>query len=320
MDNSLLISVLIPIYNVEKYISRCLESVFSQTYRKIEYIFVDDNSPDESVAILKDMILKYQINKDRYKIIRHNNNLGIAITRSDCINNAKGDYVYFVDSDDWIEANAVEMMVNATNCGDIDIVGCDYIDEYDNGKESYHHESYADTCRENMIRCLNYDVSPVLWKMLIRRKLFDLFIITPNINIGEDYSISVKLYYYAESFKSLHEAFYHYVHYNHTKLSYQRKRSLEDHICIVKEVECFLQEKGVYDNVIENRLLLRKFNIKSNYILNKMLMNENAFKSTFPEAKGMWREMNYSREECIKFWLAEHGFFSVLNLLSLVSR
>jgi hypothetical protein len=60
---------------------------------------------------------------------------------------------------------------------------------------------------------------------------------------------------------------------------------------------------------------LRKFNIKSNFVLDKRFLNENAFNNTFPEAKSIWRKMNYSKKECLKFWLAENGFFNLLKLL-----
>ena len=236
------------------------------------------------------------------------------MSRADCIAYAKGDYVFFVDSDDWIERNTVEHLVAATKDGKIDIVGCDYMKEYLSGESTYHHENYSDSCRENLIRCLNYDISTVLWKLLIKRSLFEYFPIS-HINIGEDYIISIKLYYYAESFVSLPQAFYHYVQYNGNRLSFQKQRSIDDHIKCVNEVESFLREKGLYDDRICHSLLLRKFNIKSNFVLDKRLLNEKAFNNTFPEAKSIWRKMNYSKKECLKFWLAENGLFELLKLL-----
>lgn len=314
MDQKLKVSILIPIYKVERYLERCLDSVFSQTYQNIDYVFVNDCSPDNSLQVLKDTICKHGIDKNRYVIIDHEQNEGIAVSRSDCIANAKGDYVFFVDSDDWIERNTVEHLVAATKDGKIDIVGCDYMKEYLSGESTYHHENYSDSCRENLIRCLNYDISTVLWKLLIKRSLFEYFPIS-HINIGEDYIISIKLYYYAESFVSLPQAFYHYVQYNGNRLSFQKQRSIDDHIKCVNEVESFLREKGLYDDRICHSLLLRKFNIKSNFVLDKRLLNEKAFNNTFPEAKSIWRKMNYSKKECLKFWLAENGLFELLKLL-----
>ena len=314
MEQHIQISILMPIYKVEQYIEKTLDSIFTQTYPYLDYVFVNDCSPDKSILVLKDTIKKHHIEADRYTIIDHVQNEGIAVSRADCIAYAKGDYVFFVDSDDWIERNTVEHLVAATKDGKIDIVGCDYMKEYLSGESTYHHENYSDSCRENLIRCLNYDISTVLWKLLIKRSLFEYFPIS-HINIGEDYIISIKLYYYAESFVSLPQAFYHYVQYNGNRLSFQKQRSIDDHIKCVNEVESFLREKGLYDDRICHSLLLRKFNIKSNFVLDKRLLNEKAFNNTFPVAKSIWRKMNYSKKECLKFWLAENGLFELLKLL-----
>ena len=213
-----------------------------------------------------------------------------------------------------IEKDAVEEMVAATKGGTIDIVGCDYMKDFLSGKTTYHRENYAETCRENLYRCLNYDIATVLWKLLIRRSLFDNFHISP-INIGEDYIMSIKLFYYASSFSILRKAFYHYVQYNQNRLSFQLLCSINDHIKCVNEVERFFRDNKMYDGVVEHQLLLRKFNIKSNFILNRKLFNPDVFINIFPESKGIWKEMNYSKKERFEFWLAEHNFLLLLNLL-----
>ena len=87
------------------------------------------------------------------------------------------------------------------------------------------------------------------------------------------------------------------------------------HIKGVQEVESFCRDKGLYDDYVAHILKLRKFNIKSNFVLNKQLLDEVSFNNTFPEAKGIWRMMNYSKKECVKFWLAEHGLIRFLKLL-----
>ena len=314
MGQIITVSILMPIYKVDQFLEKALISVFMQTYKNINYVFVIDGSPDKSLQILKDTINKCCVEPGRYNIIIHDNNEGIAKSRSDCIVMAKGDYVYFVDSDDWIEEDAVEQMVSATKDGSVDIVGCDYMKDFQTGKTTYYRENYGVTCVENLHRCINYDIATVLWKLLVRRKLFTYFTIDP-INIGEDYIISIKLFYFAKSFISLNKAFYHYVQYNQNRLSFQSLRSIRDHIKCVKVVENFIKEKGFFDDEIQHRILLRKFNIKSNFVLNNMLLDEKSYNNTFPEANGVWQEMGYSRKEKIKFWLAENGLFALLKLI-----
>lgn len=314
MNNSIQVSILVPIYKVEKHIEKMLDSLFCQTYPNIDYVFVNDCSPDNSMQLLNESIVKHNVSISKYKIINHFQNEGIAATRAECISAAKGDYVYFVDGDDWIEANTIEQMVFACNAGAIDIVGCDYYKDYESGTTTYHHENYATSCNENMRRCINYEIATVLWKMLIKRQLFDNFQFAP-INIGEDYIASIKLFYFAKSFVSINGAFYHYVQFNQNRLSFQGERSIIDHVNCVKEVERFFKAEGVDDRDIYHRLLLRKFNIKSNYVLNKYLLSKDAYVKTFPEARGVWCEMPYSRKEKLKFWMAEHGLFLFLYMM-----
>lgn len=313
-EQALRVTILMPVYKVEKYLEKTLDSVFTQTYPYVDYVFVNDCSPDNSLQVLKDTIRKHQIDERRYTIVNHEQNQGIAVSRADCIANATGDYVFFVDSDDWIEPDAVEQMVAATNGGAVDIVGCDFTKDYLSGQTSYHHERYADSCRENLYRCLNYDIATVLWKLLVRRSLFDYITITPHVDIVEDYIISVKLYYYATSFVAIPRSFYHYVQYNQSRVSLQLLWSLNMHIKGVEEVEAFLREQGLYDARCEHELLLRKFNIKSNF-LTKQLLDYKRYAKTFPEANHVWREIGYSRRERLKFWLAEHGWFALLRLI-----
>ncbi len=315
MDGDLIkVSILVPIYKVEKYLEKMLGSIFDQTYTNVDYVFVNDCSPDNSLQLLKDSIRKHNVASSKYKIINHLQNEGIAVSRADCISAATGDYIYFVDGDDWIEANTIEQMVLASKAGTIDIVGCDYYKDFESGTITYHHENYASSCNENMRRCINYEIATVLWKMLIRRSLFNSFCIGP-INIGEDYIISIKLFYYAQSFVSINNAYYHYAQYNLDRLSFQSERSILDHVECVKEVEKFCKVEGIYDNDICHRFLLRKFIIKSNYVLNKYLLSKEKYVVTFPEAQGVWHEMPYSRKEKLKFWMAEHGLFFVLYLM-----
>lgn len=302
-----------PIYKVEQYLEKTLNSIFTQTYQNIDYVFVNDCSPDNSLQVLKSTIEKHGIEESRYTIINHEQNEGIAVSRADCIANAKGDYVLFVDSDDWIDPDMVQILLDATDNGGIDIIGSDIAGDYLDGKVAYHHEKYGETCRDNLIKCLNYDINTVLWKLLIRRSLFDNFTITPHVDIVEDYIISVKLYYYAKSFKAVPKAMYHYVQYNQARVSLQLRRSINNHIKGVHEVETFCREKGIYDDVVEEKLLLRKFNIKSNF-LTKQLRDIKAYKTVFPEANRVWRKIPYSRKEKIKFWLAEKILF-VENLV-----
>ena len=124
------VSVIIPVYGVEKYIEQCARSLFEQTMQEgIEFIFIDDCSPDRSIGILKEVLKEYPHREPQVKIIRHSENQGSGGTRRTGVENATGEYVIHCDSDDWVEPDMYETLYRKAAKEDADIVGCDYISE-----------------------------------------------------------------------------------------------------------------------------------------------------------------------------------------------
>lgn len=121
-----MISIIVPVYNVEAYLPQCLDSLIHQTYNDIEIICVNDGSKDRSLEILK----KYA-NKDRRIKLISRENKGISISRNEALNIAAGEYVMFVDSDDWIEENTCQNVLETLVGNDVDLVIWSYIREYD---------------------------------------------------------------------------------------------------------------------------------------------------------------------------------------------
>ena len=117
-----LVSIGIPIYNVESYIQRCAKSLFEQTYDNIEYIFVNDYTPDKSVNILQDLLDEYPNRKKQTIILHNTKNLGLSTTRNIAIDSMTGQFVMWVDSDDFIEPDMVEKLIIAQSSNDADIV------------------------------------------------------------------------------------------------------------------------------------------------------------------------------------------------------
>ena len=112
-----LISIIVPVYNVEKYLEQCLESLLNQTYKNIEIIVVNDGSTDQSLDILK----KYSFKDNRIKLYSQKNQ-GISAARNTALEHINGKYVMFVDSDDWIEINTCEIALHEMKKNDSDIV------------------------------------------------------------------------------------------------------------------------------------------------------------------------------------------------------
>lgn len=123
------VSIIIPVYNVEKYIRQCLESVINQTYKNIEIIVINDGTKDGSMKIVEEYL-----EDKRIKIINKNNG-GLSSARNKGIEEATGEYIYFLDSDDWIEKDTIEVLVK--NSKDVDIIEANffYFDEITKIKE-----------------------------------------------------------------------------------------------------------------------------------------------------------------------------------------
>lgn len=111
------ISVIVPVYKVERYIRRCVDSIISQTFNDWELILVDDGSPDNSGAICDD----YAVQDERIRVI-HKENAGVSAARNDAIIAAKGEYMTFVDSDDWLEPECLEVCIKEMQRHDIDLL------------------------------------------------------------------------------------------------------------------------------------------------------------------------------------------------------
>ena len=114
-----LISVLLPIYNAEQFLTKCLNSIISQTYTNIEIICIDDGSTDNSLQILKNFA-----NNDKRIIVHPRTNKGDHITRMELLQKVKGKYFIFIDNDDYIEQNTIETLYNTMNTQNVDMVEC----------------------------------------------------------------------------------------------------------------------------------------------------------------------------------------------------
>ena len=118
----MLVSVIIPIYNVEQYVKRCLFSVLDQSYSNIEIILVNDSTPDNSMVVVNELLL-LRPEENRVKIINHSQNQGLSVARNSGIEVATGDYIYFLDSDDEITLSCLEILLRKSNGEDLVVGG-----------------------------------------------------------------------------------------------------------------------------------------------------------------------------------------------------
>lgn len=315
MEKEILVSILVPFYNVEKYVGKCVESLFEQTYKNIEYVFVNDCTPDNSLEIIKDEIQKYHIPTDRLTFIHHEKNMGISASRNECIMNAKGNYILFIDSDDWIEKDMVELLVNAAKTNDADISGCGYTEEYPDKSIDFP-QKYTNDHNEMMKAITLLTIKGVMWKLLIKRSILveNNIVFIPDNNMVDDYLFCCQVFYYAQTFASVNRCLYHYIQYNPNNYSHITLFNIESQAKAVEQTEKFYKERGVY-NILEKELIQRKFLLKLPLLLDKKCINTKKWRTIFPESNNEWRNMNFSLGNKIKFMIAQTPIHQLLNLL-----
>lgn len=208
------ISVIVPVYKTEPYLRKCLDSILGQTYRNLEIILVDDGSPDNCGAICDE----YAAGDARIRVI-HQENGGVAAARNAGLDLATGDYIGWVDSDDWIEPDMFETMLSAAVSRDADIVICGRQEEYPDRSFQMGWQQMEALNREQAMALLVEDdlVRSYLWDKLWKRELFQGIRI-PQIKVFEDMAVMYSLFLKAETVVCLPYILYHY-EYNAASLT-----------------------------------------------------------------------------------------------------
>ena len=201
------ISIIVPIYRVEAYIGRCAESLLSQSYPCIEFIFVDDGSPDASVAVLEEVLQRCPGRDVR---ILHQENAGQQVARINGLHSATGDYVMFVDSDDWLEPGAVERVAACAGESGADLLYFDFWKEYGSRSKLDRERPYTAADKTLYMKRLYRDRAyGYLWNKVARRSLFEgLFF--PKHPMHEDVVTVTQLLWKAQTLVQLPEALLHY--------------------------------------------------------------------------------------------------------------
>lgn len=201
------ISIIIPIYNAEKYLNQCLNSILKQTLMDWECLLIDDGSTDASGSISE----KYAQHDSRFRLF-YKENGGVSSARNMGLDYAKGKWIFFVDADDFLDYNIIEKLVEAQIKSGADIVSSGFY-IYRDHKDTPVHSPVEYSKRHEMLKHLSSQgLHHELFCRIIRRELFTKHNIafTENINIGEDWLLLVKLTYYANKVARIDDIGYHY--------------------------------------------------------------------------------------------------------------
>ena len=203
-----LISIIIPAYNIENYIAKCLDSLLNQTYKNIEIIVVDDGSSDNTGKVIDDYSSKY----DNIKVI-HKKNAGVSSARNSGIEVASGDYIGFVDGDDTVDENMFEILIKNAIKYDADISHCGYKMVFPSRIDYYHNTgTLVEQNNEIGLKDLltGNRVEPGLWNKIYKKELFKDIKIDESIKINEDLLINYYLFKKAEKSIFYDKCFYNY--------------------------------------------------------------------------------------------------------------
>lgn len=283
MNNHTLVSVIIPVYNAEAGLPVCLKSLKNQTYSNLEVVFVDDASSDGSLAIIEAFKAEFENENRKVKILVNDKNGGVASARNRALDNCTGDYVYSLDSDDYIDDCAIECMVSEAVGSDADIVGIDWNLTYAKNERRVS-QADAFTGKELFEKFCAGVMRWNLWLWMIRRSLIEQygFRFIPGVNMGEDLMIMLKLSLHAGTVRMIKKAMYHYVQTNSNALT---KNWSEKYMSQV-ETNVREAERYIHSNFsgMEEYLMRLKLNIKLPLIISSKRSDYEKWQSWFPEA------------------------------------
>lgn len=203
------VSVVIPVYGVEKYIERCARSLFEQTLDDIEYIFVDDCTPDNSISILRKVLSEYPNREKQVKILRHEKNKGLVQARQTGLKIASGEYIAHCDSDDWVDVHMYEEMYNKAIDEDADVVVCDYVVTNDTSIIKTINACHAKSAKQLIENCLFQRDPWSLCNKLFNRKVY-YNIEYPKGAMGEDMATTIQLLWNCKTLSYINKPYYQY--------------------------------------------------------------------------------------------------------------
>lgn len=204
-----MISIIIPVYNAEKYLEKCLDSILSQTYKDFEVLLINDGSQDNSKSICE----KYQMEDKRFTLINKENG-GPSSARNLGIKDAKGEYLSFIDSDDFISEDFYEKLVNSIEQNNSDIAFCKYVlfggNESKFSEEKGLNEFVNDADIKHFFESKNH-VNSYLWRCLFKKELFKNNLYDENIRYLEDLDLFLRILHHKPKFSLVDEYLYFYV-------------------------------------------------------------------------------------------------------------
>ncbi len=306
------ITVITPVYNVKKFIRRCAESLLSQTYSDVEFIFVNDASTDGSVDILNSIIKQYP-NKN-IRLIHHSENRGLPSSRKTGYEASTGRYIFNCDGDDWLEPTMLEKLYSAVAPLDIDYAYCDFFLSYEKSERYMKCPEFLtpdEALREGYLSgASKYNV----WNKLIKRELYDGVVFPVDHKKGGEDMIMLGILSKARSIAYVPEALYHYVKINSSAISeaFSPQRLIDIRYNADSAINVL---RATYPGDLEKEIAFFKLNVKLPFIISDDSKRIAVWREWYPEAdKYIWDNKHQPIRNKLVQWLAAKGQYWAVKL------
>lgn len=272
------VSVIIPIYNVSPYIERCARSLFEQTLTdNIEFVFVDDASPDNSVEILQKILEEYPMRKGQVKLLRHEENKGIAGARLTAYLETRGKYVIHCDADDYVDNAMYEAMLTKAKEEKSDIVICDYVAEYKHNSKIFH-QRHSSSPQHLVTLSLEGKVHNCGWNKLVSRQIYEknIPLWQEGVNMWDDVTVFPRLIHSSKKISWISAPLYHYNQANvnsYTKIYsedvleqiYSAWKLIDSYFRNVNDREAYANSLEIFRSLALYSIIVRSATNRRNY-------------------------------------------------------
>lgn len=277
-----MISIIIPVYNGGDYLRPCFDSIIHQTYQDWELLLVDDGSTDDSGRICDE----YAAQEQRISVI-HKKNGGQAAARNDGLAKARGEYVSFVDCDDWIEPDMYASMLETMNHEKAEVIICGYKEDYNDGSsKQVNADGFQATydAQEAVKLLLTGKIGSYLWSMLFKREVVQELM--PDLNPYEDHATIFKWMLHAQRVVVLHRAFYHYRQLSSSSLHSYNPKNGNHFFQAIKERYHYIADRNMLPGwESENRRLYLRGCIKLTKDLARMSNYDSQMRDIIAEVR-----------------------------------
>lgn len=306
------VTVIVPVYGVEKYIERCARSLFEQTLDDIEYIFINDCTKDLSIEILQSVLNEYPNRISQTKIISTPKNSGLPEVRKLGIQIAKGDFIIHCDSDDWVDTTMYKSMYLEATATASDIVICDFY-KIDGENRHYIKACYHTNHDKAFMEMLIGKATWMTCNKLINRNLINKIKYYPTANTGEDLVLITQLMFNCKKISYVPRPFYFYMTNSNSITMSQTKQSIinrfEQSVANIKILQQFFSDENLS---WKYKLALDKIKFHQRNFIGPLLHNKEYYKiwmKTFPHLLfTVWFNPYINIKQKIRFYLTALRF------------